>query len=68
MDLVIRHVQPQDRDAVNAVAGAAFAQYQHAYQDWPTLDPIHGVPYARYVLPAEDLQAALGKLAAEAQG
>lgn len=32
------------------------------------LDPIHGVPYARYVLPAENLQAALGKLAAEAQG
>lgn len=27
------------------------------------LDPIHGVPYARYVLPAEDVQAALDKLA-----
>ncbi len=177
MDLVIRHFQSQDREAVNAVAGAAFAQYQHAYQDWPTfnerlarmadlagqadlmvaeargevlgavvhvgpgkprsasfpddwsvirmlvvapahrgrgigqqliaaclrcairdkapaiglhtspimttalrlyihlgftrdraLDPIHGVPYARYVLPAENLQAALGKLAGHPQG
>lgn len=36
MDLVTRRFQPQDREAVNAVARAAFAQYQHAYQDWPT--------------------------------
>jgi GNAT superfamily N-acetyltransferase len=177
MDLVIRHFQPPDRDAVNAVARAAFAQYEHAYEDWPTfsarlacmadlagqadlmvaeaqgevlgavvhvgpgkprsasypedwsvirmlvvapahrgrgigqqlvaaclrcaihdrspavglhtspmmetalrmylrlgfvrdraLDPIHGVPYARYVLPAEGVQAALGKLAGQAYG
>lgn len=172
LDLVIRHFQPADREAVNAVACAAFAQYQHDYEDWPAfnerlarmadlagqadlmvaeadgevlgavvhvgpgkprsvvfpddwsvirmlvvapghrgqgigqqlvaacqrcairdgapavglhtspimatalrlylhlgftrdreLDPIHGVPYARYVLPAEDVQAALDKLA-----
>lgn len=36
MDPVIRHFQPPDRDAVNAVAYAAFAEYQHAYEDWPT--------------------------------
>lgn len=27
------------------------------------LDPIHGVPYARYVLPAEDVPVALARLA-----
>lgn len=32
------------------------------------LDPIHGVPYARYVLPASGGQAALGRLAGQARG
>lgn len=177
MNTMIRHFQPADREAVNAVACAAFAQYRHAYQDWPTfnerlarmadlagqadlmvaesagqvlgavvhvgpgkprsavfpedwsvirmlvvapahrgrgvgqqlvaaclrcalrdrspavglhtspimttalrlylhlgftrdraLDPIHGVPYARYVLPAGGVQAALGRLAGHARG
>lgn len=177
MNYMIRHFQPADREGVNVVARAAFAQYQHAYQDWPTfserlarmadlagqadlmvaeakgqvlgavvhvgpgkprsatfpdewsvirmlvvapahrgrgigqqliaaclrcairdrapavglhtspimttalrlyvhlgftrdraLDPIHGVPYARYVLPAEGVAAALGKLAGRTQG
>lgn len=36
MDHLIRHFQPADRDAVNRVARAAFEQYAHDYQDWPT--------------------------------
>lgn len=38
LDLVIRHFQPADREAVNAVACAAFAQYQHDYEDWPAFN------------------------------
>jgi ribosomal protein S18 acetylase RimI-like enzyme len=33
---MIRDYLPADRDAVNAVALAAFAQYAGDYQDWPT--------------------------------
>jgi ribosomal protein S18 acetylase RimI-like enzyme len=33
---VIRAYLPADRDAVNAVALAAFAQYAGDYDDWPT--------------------------------
>jgi ribosomal protein S18 acetylase RimI-like enzyme len=36
MDHVIRHFQPADRDSVNRVARAAFEQYAHDYDDWPT--------------------------------
>jgi ribosomal protein S18 acetylase RimI-like enzyme len=36
MDDIVRHFQPSDRDDVTRVACAAFAQYQHAYQDWPS--------------------------------
>ncbi|MBW8898513.1 MAG: GNAT family N-acetyltransferase, partial [Massilia sp.] len=33
--IVIRGFLPADRDAVNAVALAAFAQYAGDYDDWP---------------------------------
>jgi ribosomal protein S18 acetylase RimI-like enzyme len=33
--IVIRDFRPADRDAVNAVALAAFAQYAGDYDDWP---------------------------------
>jgi ribosomal protein S18 acetylase RimI-like enzyme len=32
----VRPYAPADRDAVNAVARAAFAQYAHDYDDWPS--------------------------------
>jgi ribosomal protein S18 acetylase RimI-like enzyme len=32
----VRPYAPQDREAVNAVARAAFAQYAGAYREWPT--------------------------------
>ena len=32
----VRAYAPADREAVNAVARAAFAQYAHDYDDWPT--------------------------------
>ena len=34
MNIVIREFHSGDRDGVNAVARAAFAQYQHDYEDW----------------------------------
>ena len=34
MSYVIRSCRPTDRDGVNRVARAAFAQYDHAYDDW----------------------------------
>ena len=34
--IVIRPWAPGDRDAVNAVARAAFAQYADDYEDWPS--------------------------------
>jgi predicted N-acetyltransferase YhbS len=34
--MVIRPYAPRDRDAVNAVARAAFAQYAQDYEDWPS--------------------------------
>jgi ribosomal protein S18 acetylase RimI-like enzyme len=34
--IVIRPYAPRDRDAVNAVARAAFAQYSEDYEDWPS--------------------------------
>jgi ribosomal protein S18 acetylase RimI-like enzyme len=34
MTLVVRSCEPRDRDAVNAVARAAFAQYEQEYEDW----------------------------------
>lgn len=34
--MLIRDYQPADRDAVAAIALAAFAQYRHDYDDWPT--------------------------------
>jgi ribosomal protein S18 acetylase RimI-like enzyme len=34
--IVIRPYAPGDRDAVNAVARAAFAQYARDYDDWPS--------------------------------
>jgi len=36
MDPVIRHFQPPDREGVNRVAREAFAQFEHAYEDWPS--------------------------------
>jgi ribosomal protein S18 acetylase RimI-like enzyme len=33
---VVRPYAPRDRDAVNAVARAAFAQYAGNYDDWPS--------------------------------
>jgi len=36
MTLVIRPYVARDRDAVNAVARAAFAQYANDYADWPS--------------------------------
>lgn len=36
MNLRVRACAPADREAVNAVARAAFAQYAHDYQDWPS--------------------------------
>jgi ribosomal protein S18 acetylase RimI-like enzyme len=35
-DIVIRDYTPPDADGVNAVARAAFGQYQGEYGDWPT--------------------------------
>jgi ribosomal protein S18 acetylase RimI-like enzyme len=37
MDYRLRDFQASDGPAVNAVALAAFSQFQHAYSDWPTL-------------------------------
>jgi ribosomal protein S18 acetylase RimI-like enzyme len=34
--MLVRPYAPSDRGAVNAVARAAFAQYAHDYQDWPS--------------------------------
>jgi ribosomal protein S18 acetylase RimI-like enzyme len=34
--MLVRPYAPRDRGAVNAVARAAFAQYAHDYQDWPS--------------------------------
>jgi predicted N-acetyltransferase YhbS len=34
--MLVRPYAPRDREAVNAVARAAFAQYAHDYQDWPS--------------------------------
>jgi GNAT superfamily N-acetyltransferase len=39
--LRVRAYDPLDRDAVNAVARAAFAQYEHDYEDWP--DFVQGI-------------------------
>jgi ribosomal protein S18 acetylase RimI-like enzyme len=36
VSLVVRAYEAGDRDDVNAVARAAFAQYSHDYQDWPS--------------------------------
>ncbi len=36
MTLVIRRYEPRDADGANAVARAAFAQYEAHYDDWPT--------------------------------
>lgn len=36
MTLTIRAYAEADREAVNAVARAAFAQYSQAYEDWPS--------------------------------
>jgi ribosomal protein S18 acetylase RimI-like enzyme len=33
--MLVRPYGPRDRDAVNAVARAAFAQYSQDYDDWP---------------------------------
>ena len=33
--IAIRRYQARDRDAINAVARAAFAQYEPHYEDWP---------------------------------
>jgi ribosomal protein S18 acetylase RimI-like enzyme len=35
MDCVVRHFEPSQRADVNRLALAAFAQYQHDYDDWP---------------------------------
>jgi len=35
MTLVIRPFETRDADGANAVARAAFAQYEHHYDDWP---------------------------------
>lgn len=34
---MLRDYRPDDAAALNALALAAFAQYQHNYQDWPAL-------------------------------
>jgi ribosomal protein S18 acetylase RimI-like enzyme len=34
--MLVRPYAPGDRDAVNAVARAAFAQYEQDYADWPS--------------------------------
>ncbi|MCA1246897.1 GNAT family N-acetyltransferase [Massilia sp. MS-15] len=34
MNVVLREYAPSDRNSVNAVALAAFAQYEHDYDDW----------------------------------
>jgi ribosomal protein S18 acetylase RimI-like enzyme len=36
MKPVVRPYEPRDREGVNAVARAAFAQYAHDYADWPS--------------------------------
>ena len=36
MSVLVRPYEPRDREAVNAVARAAFAQYADDYQDWPS--------------------------------
>jgi ribosomal protein S18 acetylase RimI-like enzyme len=36
VSLVVRAYEVGDRDDVNAVARAAFAQYAHDYEDWPS--------------------------------
>ena len=36
MNVLVRVYEPRDREAVNAVARAAFAQYADDYEDWPS--------------------------------
>jgi ribosomal protein S18 acetylase RimI-like enzyme len=36
LSLLIRAYEAADREAVNAVARAAFAQYEQDYEDWPS--------------------------------
>jgi len=36
MSVLVRPYQARDREAVNAVARAAFAQYSQDYEDWPS--------------------------------
>jgi ribosomal protein S18 acetylase RimI-like enzyme len=36
VSVVVRAYEVGDRDGVNAVARAAFAQYSHDYEDWPS--------------------------------
>ncbi len=38
MQTVLRPFVPSDRDGVNRVAQAAFAQYERHYQDWPSFN------------------------------
>jgi hypothetical protein len=47
MSLHLRAYAQEDRDAVNAVALSAFAQYSHAYDDWERFSLETAVHYPR---------------------
>ncbi|MBS1190163.1 MAG: family N-acetyltransferase [Rhodocyclaceae bacterium] len=42
MPALLRTYAPEDREAVNALALAAFQQYRHAYGDWPAFSKAVG--------------------------
>jgi GNAT superfamily N-acetyltransferase len=59
MKPVVRSYEPRDRDGVGAVARAAFAQYAHDYEDWPSF--IEGIGrMADLALDADVFVAELG--------
>jgi ribosomal protein S18 acetylase RimI-like enzyme len=60
LSLLVRGFEAADREAVNAVARAAFAQYSNDYADWPTF--IEGIGRMA------DLAADADVLVAEADG
>jgi hypothetical protein len=70
VNVSLRRFVAADKDAVNAIARAAFAVMASALRLYTAigfkrdsdLPPIRGVPYGRYVLPAECIDAALAML------
>ena len=60
MSARVRAYAGADRDAVNAVARAAFAQYERDYDDWPGF--IEGIGRTPTCWPAQDVPEALKRI------